>query len=345
MASRSLPGIDFRGLWRLLVLLVCASDLLPARSHASAGGIVGVAAEAKEEGFSRSADGEPSCRCGDLGCMCDLSTAGAKEMESYMKSLGYDTCVDDGVCEGCLGAEAESVYCAPTGQRQKVVCAGCNSPDPPLPFCLPGYKVFWVANETGGSALLVRNESARTGASAGLFHRSCGEGPAPPKYALRGSAGGNRPQIGSGSAAQGAQGAVAEKTTSRSPQSTHRAAAPDESEQLLYYIALNLAILFAAGRSLRRQQQAKQEQTVENLYGHIGERIPSGDGPSGGCDSEASTPDSARKNSKSRSLQALRSEPIGRSISAMAAPLAARAGSALENLSAAANAGSRAKMK
>lgn len=292
---------------------------------------------------------EPSCRCGERGCMCDLSAAG-DALGPTMVSLGYDTCVDDGLCEGCLGAEAFAAYCLPSSQRQRVVCAACQSPDPPLPFCLPGFRVFWQANDTQRVALQARNETVRVGTNAGLFYRSCGAGPAVPRHFLRGGA------AGSGNSGASKASATSDKANEKPalPAAQAGQRPQDESEQLLCFLALNIAIFLASGYSLRCQQRKQLEQTAQALYSHVGEHAPNGGaGPSGSTSYSGSSPavvgaptgsPSPRRQQGEGSRQSklsavipkekrqsggpLAAEPetLGRSISAAAA----RAGSALE---------------
>jgi len=225
--------------------------------------------------------------------MCDLSAAGAR-LGSVMPALGYDTCLDDGACEECLEEEARVAYCLPTGLRQRVVCAGCHSPNPPLPFCLPGNRLFWEANSTElvlarAAAAASRNSSSRVAASAGLFFRSCSsEGP--PRHFLRGGGGGG--VVASSSEVDG--GVPAAPPTTAEPPSPSAASAapppavaarvarpqkaPDESMEVLSFLALNATLLAASGYSLRRQHRKQYEETMQGLYSHVGE-VPDAKAP------------------------------------------------------------------
>jgi len=367
--SSSHGGLKASSLRYMALVLFCVSDLPGDRDPGSCSRTrswSGIAVVAGEEWTGPSSvfnneDG-PSCRCGERGCMCDLSAAG-DALGPTMVSLGYDTCVDDGLCEGCLGAEAFAAYCLPTSQRQRVVCAACQSPDPPLPFCLPGFRIFWQANDTQRLALQALNETVRVGTNAGLFYRSCGAGSAV-KNSLRGGA--------AGSGNRGAPKAPAapdkadEKPAPPAAQAVHRPGAPasqDESEQLLCFLALNIVVFLVSGYSLRCQQRKQLEQTMQTLYSHVGEHAPNGVGPSsnspvgssagasshlaasrGDSSSRQSKPSPGIAKDKRQSGGALGAEPetLGRTISAAAA----RAGNALElAVMGEANAGSRAKMK
>ncbi|CAJ1416771.1 unnamed protein product [Effrenium voratum] len=95
------------------------------------------------------------------GCSCDLHLV--EDLDAMMQGLGYDRCVDDGPCEKCGGVEMHAPYCS-TGQRQKVICTRCSD-ESILPFCQPGYRIFWSSNESSMDNL--------TAPSAGLFLRSC----------------------------------------------------------------------------------------------------------------------------------------------------------------------------
>jgi len=202
--------------------------------------------------------------------------------------MGYDTCLDDGPCEPCLEVEASSAYCLRTGLRQRVVCAGCESPNAPLPFCLPGFRLFWRANDTElataqAAAALLRNASLHLPASAGLFFRSCsGDGVSPsspepslaPRPSLRGSSGGRIADEGAGAAPPRPSGSAGGALPAA------LRAAPDESWEVLEFILLNALLLAASGYSLRRQQHKRLEETMQGLYSHVGEGCANGAAPS-----------------------------------------------------------------
>lgn len=207
--------------------------------------------------------GAPACRCGDRGCVCDLSVE--TDLDAVLLPLGYDQCVDDGDCVLCTEGEGHAVYCLPTGRRQRVVCARCASPNAPLPFCLPGFKILWSTNRSA-PALVEKptfasntNES-RLGASAGLFFRSCGT------RASRTA----KPRQGLNQLAQPVSNRTGYASGELAVPMPPRLPIRDETAEILCFLAINLIVFTLSVCSLRRQQQEKWEQTMGDLYSHVG---------------------------------------------------------------------------
>ncbi|CAE8613988.1 unnamed protein product [Polarella glacialis] len=214
-----------------------------------------------QEAFHQSSKALPDtssgCPCGQSGCPCDLSAV--KDLNQLLKPLGYDRCVDDGPCEMCGEFERLVAHCS-TGQRQKVVCGRCSSPDSRLPFCLPGYRIFWSANRSSGpeeeqTALLPvdhenttalgarRNPRLRAvaGPSAGVFYRSCGS-----------------------------KAAVERTESAASAALRPQAVLGDGSAEVFYFLAANAVVLALSAWSLWRQQREQWEQTMKGLYSSVG---------------------------------------------------------------------------
>eukprot|EP00435_Cladocopium_sp_Y103_P038518 s284_g10.t1 len=191
---------------------------------------------------------EPGTCC--PGCSCDLSTI--HSIDDFMQSLGYDRCIDDGLCEQCTEEELLTPPCT-SGQRQKVICTRCQGLRSNLPFCGSGYRIFWSSNHSSANV---------SGPSAGLFFRSCGQGLGPPSENGLSSEGTATSQSGYG--------------TSKSRHIFRFGGDGDEgSTEVLYFLFANALVLAASAWSLRRQQRKQWEKTMEGLYSCIEEGIPS----------------------------------------------------------------------
>lgn len=268
----------------------------------------------------------PSCKCGQLGCMCDLSLE--DNFGDVFLPLGYDTCVEEGGCEACSEREIHLAYCAPTGQRQRVVCSRCSSSSTISHFCASELRVIWSSNAssavTGMSNLRASNVSK--GASAGLFFRSCG---------TRQSSNTEAPLS---PAVNGTVGPLA--SLPAQPPGVGSRSVTEETTQVLCFVAFNAAVLALTVRSLRRQQHAVMERTMEGLYSCVGATEPSAI-LSPRRDSKASD---RRGAAPTPSANGVAEEMMGRPMESFAAAVA-RTSNALELAVREGGAGSEQKMK
>lgn len=254
--------------------------------------------------------------------MCDLASEDV-QLGSFMPRLGYDTCMDDGSCDPCLDEEKSLAYCQSTGLRQRVICAGCHVPKPPLPFCLPGFRLFWQANATEMATALTAVAAAGNASSApsaGLFFRGCSGDDAAARHFLRGPLG-DEEDLGAAMTLTEATSAPTAGGGSERPRP-----APDESSEVLLFIVFNAVLLAASAFSLKRQQHKQHEEINKVLYTLVGGAEPGPPAPRKEKERRRGDSLGASAAAASAASAAAAPESIGRSLQAVAA----RAGNALE---------------
>eukprot|EP00929_Paragymnodinium_shiwhaense_P052163 TRINITY_DN26139_c0_g1_i1.p1 TRINITY_DN26139_c0_g1~~TRINITY_DN26139_c0_g1_i1.p1 ORF type:complete len:427 (+),score=47.06 TRINITY_DN26139_c0_g1_i1:119-1399(+) len=225
---------------------------------------------------------QPACVCSEEGCTCDFTAD--KNLERTLGRMGYTRCVADGGCERCRTVEASAAYCLSTGRRQRIVCARCDSASAPPLFCSPEVKAIWSANESSETWKAAHAEAAHThdkissshDHGAGLFFRSCAahDDSDDDDYEVV-----KTDAVANGMAQEflAAKGATDSATTgahltehAQHHRHKRRRPEPDESWDVLRFLALCAIAFGLSFASLRKQQRKLHDSVMEGLYSQIG---------------------------------------------------------------------------